>query len=75
MLMAGALLAPGTGTAQAAGDGIAAGPLSTTPPPLTAAQGGFFHHLLVSVRGRTARVSAIDTAGRVRDRVRVTCGD
>ena len=56
------------------GGGGALEPLPPAPSPLTAAQGGFFHHLVVSVRGRTARVSAIDTAGRLRDRVRVTCG-
>jgi calcineurin-like phosphoesterase family protein len=58
----------------AGGGGGALEPLPPTPSPLTAARGRFFHHLLVSVAGREARVSAIDTAGRVRDRIRVTCG-
>jgi hypothetical protein len=49
-------------------------PLPPRPNPLTAGRGRFFHHLLVSVAGRTADVRAVDTAGRVRDRVRLTCG-
>jgi acid phosphatase type 7 len=48
--------------------------LPLSPSPLTAARGRFFHHLLVSVAGRGMRVRAIDTAGRVRDRFRLTCG-
>jgi acid phosphatase type 7 len=48
-------------------------PLPARPSPLTASRGRFFHHLLVSVVGRRAEVRAIDTAGRVRDRVRLEC--
>jgi hypothetical protein len=58
----------------AGGGGAALDPLPARPSPLTAARGRFFHHLLVSVAGRRAQVSAIDTAGRVRDRVRLECG-
>jgi len=56
------------------GGGAALEPLPPTPSPLTAARGRFFHHLGVSVAGRRMRVRAIDTAGRVRDQFRVTCG-
>lgn len=56
------------------GGGAALDRLPRTPSPLTAARGRFFHHLLVSVAGRTMRVSAIGTAGRVRDRLRLSCG-
>ena len=58
----------------AGGGGGALQPLPPRPSPLTAARGRFFHHLLVSVAGRRATVRAIDTAGRVRDRVRLECG-
>ena len=56
------------------GGGAALDPLPPSPSPVTAARGRFFHHLLVSVAGRGMRVRAIDTAGRVRDRFRLTCG-
>jgi acid phosphatase type 7 len=56
------------------GGGAALDPLPPSPSPLTAARGRFFHHLLVSVTGRVMRVKAIDTAGRIRDRFRLTCG-
>jgi acid phosphatase type 7 len=52
------------------------GKLQSLPPrpsPLTASRGRFFHHLLVSISGRRADVRAIDTVGRVRDRVRLAC--
>jgi hypothetical protein len=55
------------------GGGAMLDSLPPAPSPLTAARGRFFHHLLVSVAGRAMRVSAIDTAGRVRDRFRLTC--
>jgi Calcineurin-like phosphoesterase/Purple acid Phosphatase, N-terminal domain len=58
----------------AGGGGGALQPLPPRTNPLTAARGRFFHHLLVSVVGRRATVRAIDTAGRVRDRVRLECG-
>ena len=58
----------------AGGGGAALEPLPPAPSPLTAARGRFHHHLLVSVAGREALVSAIDTVGRVRDQVRVNCG-
>jgi hypothetical protein len=57
----------------AGGGGAALDPLPPTASPLTAARGRFFHHLLVSVAGRELRVRAIDTAGRVRDRFRLSC--
>ena len=57
------------------GGGAALDPLPPSPSPRTAARGSFFHHLLVSVAGRGMRVRAIDTAGRVRDRFRLTCGE
>jgi hypothetical protein len=47
--------------------------LPPTPSPLTASRGRFFHHLLISVEGREMLVRAVDTAGRVRDRFRLTC--
>jgi acid phosphatase type 7 len=55
------------------GGGAALDPLPPAPGPFTAARGRFFHHLLVSVAGHGMRVRAIDTAGRVRDRFRLTC--
>ena len=55
------------------GGGGALQPLPPRPSPLTAARGRFFHHLLVSVAGPSAEVRAIDTAGRVRDWVRLAC--
>lgn len=57
----------------AGGGGAALDPLPPTPSPLTAMRGRFFHHLLVTVAGRALRVRAIDTAGRVRDRFRLSC--
>jgi hypothetical protein len=57
----------------AGGGGAALDPLPPAASPLTAARGRFFHHLLVSVAGRELRVRAIDTAGRVRDRFRLSC--
>jgi hypothetical protein len=56
------------------GGGPALDPLPPTADPLTAVRGSFFHHLLISVAGREMRVRAVDTAGRVRDRFRLTCG-
>jgi acid phosphatase type 7 len=56
------------------GGGAALEPLPPAPSPQTAARGRFFHHLLISVGRRKMRVRAIDTAGRVRDRFRLTCG-
>jgi hypothetical protein len=64
----------GTTYVLSGGGGGALEPLPPTPSPLTVARGVFFHHLLVSVAGRDARVRTIDTAGRIRDRFRVTCG-
>jgi hypothetical protein len=58
---------------SAGGGGAALEPLPPTPSPLTAVRGRFFHHLLVTVAGRALRVRAIDTSGRVRDRVRLSC--
>ena len=57
----------------AGGGGAALEPLPPTPSPLTAVRGRFFHHILVTVAGRALRVRAIDTAGRVRDRFRLSC--
>jgi hypothetical protein len=56
------------------GGGAALDPLPSAPSPLTSARGRFYHHLLVSVARRRMQVSAIDTTGRVRDRVSLTCG-
>jgi hypothetical protein len=56
------------------GGGAPLDPLPAAPSPVTAARGRFFHHLLVSVAGRRMRVSAIDIAGRVRDRFSLSCG-
>jgi acid phosphatase type 7 len=56
------------------GGGAALDPLPLAPSAVTAARGRFFHHLLVSVEQQRMLVSAIDTAGRVRDRFRLSCG-
>jgi acid phosphatase type 7 len=58
----------------AGGGGGALEPLPPRPSPLTASRGRFFHHLLVSIAGHRALLRAIDTGGRVRDRVRLECG-
>jgi hypothetical protein len=55
------------------GGGAELDPLPPSPSSVTAARGRFFHHLLVSAAGERMRVSAIDTRGRVRDRVRLSC--
>jgi acid phosphatase type 7 len=56
------------------GGGASLEPLPPAPSALTAARGRFFHHLLVSMARREMRVRAVDAAGRVRDRFRLTCG-
>jgi hypothetical protein len=55
------------------GGGGALEALPAHATPSTAVRGRFFHHLLISVAGRRAEVRAVDTAGRVRDRVRLAC--
>jgi calcineurin-like phosphoesterase family protein/purple acid phosphatase-like protein len=57
----------------AGGGGAALDPLPANASRVTAVRGRFFHHLLVSVNGRRARVEAIDTSGRVRDQLRLAC--
>jgi hypothetical protein len=57
----------------AGGGGAALDPLPAKASRLTAVRGRFFHHLLISVNGHRARVEAIDTSGRVRDRLRLGC--